>query len=117
MDTIERDELKARIDGGGDIRLVMAMHEEHYRAAHIPGSVKVFSMEEAERELSPADDIVVYCSDRSCAASRLVAQKLVAAGYPHVRHYPGGLSDWQAAGYALEGTLVDDAAPPGAPRE
>ena len=104
METIEREELKAALDSGADIKLVMAMHETHFEQAHIPGSVQLFSLEQAAELLEPHDHIVVYCSDRSCPASRVVGEKLIAAGYPDVRHYPGGLSEWLAAGYALEGT-------------
>ena len=104
MDTIERAELKAAIDRGDDIKLVMAMHETHFEQAHIPGSVQLFELEQAPGLLAIEDDIVVYCSDFSCPASRVVAEKLIDAGYANVRHYPGGLSDWAAAGYALEGT-------------
>jgi rhodanese-related sulfurtransferase len=107
METIERDELKAELDAGTELRLVMAMHQHHYDAAHIPGSIQLFELGQADEQLSHDDDIVVYCSDRSCQASRLVAQKLEDAGYTHVRHYPGGLSDWLAAGYALDGTAAD----------
>jgi len=108
MKTIERDDLKAELDAGEPIKLVMAMHELHFQAAHIPGSIRIHSVEDVQIGLSVDDDIVVYCSDRSCAASRVVAQKLIDAGFPSVRHYPGGLSEWQAAGYPLEGTLVED---------
>ncbi len=104
MDTIERDELKAAIDRGDDIRLVMAMHQDHFDQAHIPGSVHLFELDRASELLQQDDDIVVYCSDRSCPASALVSQKLIDAGYTHVRHYAGGLSDWAAAGYELEST-------------
>ena len=104
METIEREELKAALDSGAEIRLVMAMHETHFEQAHIPGSVQLFSPEQAGQLLEVYDHIVVYCSDRSCSASRIVAQKLIDAGYQDVRHYPGGLAEWHAAGYPLEGT-------------
>jgi rhodanese-related sulfurtransferase len=107
MKTIERDELKAELEAGTDLKLVMAMHETHFEQAHIPGSIQLFSPEQASESLRADDHIVVYCSDRSCGASRIVAQKLIDAGYTDVRHYPGGLSEWLAAGYPLEGTSVD----------
>ena len=34
---------------------------------------------------------------------------LLEAGYQHVRRYAGGLSDWRAAGYPLEGSTVTGA--------
>jgi rhodanese-related sulfurtransferase len=106
METIERDELKTALDAGADIKLVMAMHETHFELAHIPGSIQLFAPEQAGQLLAVDDDIVVYCSDRSCSASRVVAQKLIDAGYVNVRHYPGGLAEWHAAGYPLEGSAT-----------
>jgi rhodanese-related sulfurtransferase len=107
METIERDELKAQLDAGADLKLVMAMHQHHYDLAHIPSSVQLFELEQADELLGHDDHIVVYCSDRSCPASALVAQKLIDRGYLHVRHYRGGLSEWAAAGYELEGQATD----------
>ena len=107
METIEREELKSALDAGADIKLVMAMHETHFEQAHIPGSVQLFSPEQASELLEVHDHVVVYCSDRSCSASRVVAQKLIDAGYANVRHYPGGLADWHAAGYPLEGSATE----------
>ena len=101
MEKIERDELKASLDRGDPIRLVMTMHEPYFEAAHIPGSIRVSSVEDAAK-LGPEDDIVVYCSHVACAASLIVGQKLIDAGYVHVRHFAGGLSEWEAAGYPLE---------------
>ena len=103
MKTIDREELKAELEAGREVKLVMTMHQAHFAAAHIPGSIQLFDLEQAHALLHHDDHIVVYCSDNSCSASRLVGQKLIDAGYVHVRHYPGGLSDWLAAGYALEG--------------
>jgi hypothetical protein len=45
--TIEREELKAKLDRGDDIKLVMAMHEWGFRAAHIPDSLHFNTVEEA----------------------------------------------------------------------
>ena len=106
MDTIEREELKSALDSGADVKLVMAMHETQFEQAHIPGSLRLASPEEARGQLAPDDVIVVYCSHHACSASRIAAQKLIDAGYSSVRHYPGGLADWQAAGYPLEGTVA-----------
>ena len=99
--TIERDELKAKLDRGDDFRLVMAMHEWGFRAAHIPGSLHFNTIEEAGAALEPEDEIVVYCSDPACVASQFAYRWLVENGYANVRRYAGGVSDWAAAGYPL----------------
>jgi rhodanese-related sulfurtransferase len=101
--TIEREDLKAKLDRGDDIKLIMAMHEWGYRVAHIPGSLHYNTVEDAEGDLDTDDEIVVYCTDPACVASQFAYQWLVEAGYTNVRRYAGGLSDWAAAGYELEG--------------
>ncbi len=106
INTIDRDELKAKLDSGDDFKLVMALNEWAYRAEHIPGSVHFPSIESALASLNTDDDIVVYCSDPACAASKYAYFGLVEHGYINVRRYEGGLSDWVAAGYPLAGSTV-----------
>ena len=100
--TIEREELKAKLDRGDDVKLVMAMHEWGFNAAHIPGSLHFNTVEAARRALDFTDEIIVYCSDPACTASQFAYRWLVDAGYTNVRRYSGGTSDWAAAGYELE---------------
>lgn len=100
---IDREELKAKLDRGDDFKLVMTLHEWAFRAAHIPGSIHFPTIEEALAALDPDDEIVVYCSDLACVASQFAYRGLLEAGYSNVSRYEGGLSDWQVAGYALEG--------------
>ena len=106
--TIDRDELKAKLDRGDDFKLIMAMHEWGFRAAHIPGSVHYATVEAADQDLNADDEIVVYCTDPGCVASQVAYRWLVDAGYGNVRRYAGGLSDWTAAGYELEGDAAGD---------
>ncbi len=103
IETIERDELKALLDKGADIKLVMALHEWAFRAMHIPGSINFNTVDAALDGLDEDDDIVVYCSDEACVASQYAYKALLEQGYKHVRRYSGGLSDWLEAGYPLEG--------------
>jgi 3-mercaptopyruvate sulfurtransferase SseA len=49
---------------------------------------------------------VVYYSDETCIASRIAYQMMTEGGYTHVRRYAGGLADWEAAGYPLEGKMA-----------
>jgi rhodanese-related sulfurtransferase len=107
--TIEREELKAKLDRGDNFKLVMAMHEWGFNAAHIPGSVHYNTVEEARERLGLDDEIVVYCSDPACVASQFAYRWLTEAGYTNVRRYSGGVSDWAAAGYELESNQTSDA--------
>lgn len=46
--------------------------------------------------------IVVYCSNKDCPASKMLAKRLVNEGYTHVYKYPEGLAEWQQKGYPTE---------------
>lgn len=103
IDTISREELKAKIDRGDDFKLVMALTEWAFRAMRIPGSIRFDSIDDALANLEPADEVVVYCSDEACVGSQYAYRGLKENGYPNVRRYAGGLSDWLDAGYPMEG--------------
>ena len=107
IETIERDELKAKLDSGADIRLVMSLQRWAFEALHIPGSLHFDTPEELLSALEQDDEIIVYCSDPACVGSRFAYKKLVDSGFKNVRRYAGGLSDWQEAGYPLEGTAAE----------
>jgi rhodanese-related sulfurtransferase len=104
--TIERDELKAKIDRADPFVLIMALNRWAFDAKHLPGSVHFDTPEELYAAVGPDDDIVVYCSQPDCLSSVALYRDLVRRGYRHVRRYSGGLLDWEAAGYPLEGDAV-----------
>ena len=58
--TIDRDELKAKLDRGDDFKLVMVLGEWGFRAKHIPGSLNLSSPDQVSQILDPDDEIVVY---------------------------------------------------------
>ena len=101
--TIGRDELRAKLERGDEIRLVMALNDWAFRAKHIPGSEHFDSPDETFDALSLDDEIVVYCSNVDCLASVALYYSLLDRGYWNVRRYAGGLMDWEAAGLPLEG--------------
>ncbi|MCJ7661449.1 MAG: rhodanese-like domain-containing protein [Anaerolineales bacterium] len=103
MKIIEREELKAKLDRGDDFKLVMTLGELAYQAQHIPGSINLSKLEDIESTLQKDDEIVVYCSDQACIASQAAYIMMEKKGYTNVRRYAGGLSDWNSAGYNLEG--------------
>lgn len=103
MELIERDELKAKIDRGDDFKLVMVLNEWAFNAKHIPGSLNVTSPAEAADQLEKDDEIVIYCSDERCIASKIAFDQLSEAGYENVRRYAGGIADWEDHGLPLEG--------------
>jgi hypothetical protein len=62
-------------------------------------------MRDARNMLDPDDDIVIHYSNPSCIASIIGYQILTSMGYNKVRRYADGISDWEDAGYLLEGSL------------
>jgi rhodanese-related sulfurtransferase len=106
---VSRDELRAKLAGGEPFKLVMAASDFGFRAKHIPGSIH-FNTHGAPdahagrfQGLDKDDDIVVYCSNVDCNASRAAIAQLLAHGYRRVKHYAGGLIDWEAARLPVEG--------------
>lgn len=103
MELITRDELKAKLDRGDDFHLIMVLGEPAYRAMHIPGSEHFPNPMEVVEKVDPEEEVVVYCSGESCMASATAYWFLESKGYKNLRRYAGGLEDWHAAGYPMEG--------------
>lgn len=106
MNLIEKEELKEKIDRGDDFKLVMTLNEWAFKAQHIPGSINIHSPAGIEKLLSKDDEIVVYCTSPTCIASIASYGALKSAGFSNIRRYAGGLEDWEAAGYPLEGDML-----------
>jgi rhodanese-related sulfurtransferase len=106
MELISRNELKEKLDRKDSFKLVMVLGEWAYRAKHIPGSLNVFAPELAKDMLDPEDDIIIYCSDENCPASKYAYMILTNGGFQKVRRYAGGIADWEEAGYPMEGAMV-----------
>lgn len=106
MDLIDTRELKEKLDRGDRFKVVMTLGEWEYRTTHIPGSMRISTVEEAFEALDPEDEIVLYDSGPPCPASRTACRILRARGYERVRLYAGGLEEWASAGYPLEGESV-----------
>ena len=107
MDLIDAQELKEKLDRGDSFKVVMTLGEWEYRTTHIPGSMRISTVQEALVALDPKDEIVLYDSGPYCPASRLAFRILKNHGYERVRRYAGGLEAWATAGYPLEGESVE----------
>jgi rhodanese-related sulfurtransferase len=106
MKTIAREELKAKLDRGENVKLVMTMSDTAYSWLHIPGSLHFERAADAAKQLNPNDEVVVYCTNPLCYYSIQAYHILREKGFTKVERYAGGLMDWQEAGYPLEGSLA-----------
>jgi len=109
MKEMTRDELKVKLDRGDAFNLVMTLGEFAFRGKHIPRSLNLHVPEDLLAKLDPQQETVVYCSDRLCPSSIMAYHFLDSRGYQKLWRYSGGLSDWEQAGYPLEGELVGQA--------
>jgi rhodanese-related sulfurtransferase len=104
--TIQREEIKARLDAGEPLVLVETLRPEHFDQGHLPGAIHMHYEEVQERAAALLPDrdalIVTYCSNRACQNSRVAAEKLARLGYNDVRRYEAGKDDWVQAGLAVE---------------
>lgn len=107
MNRITREELKDKIDRGEDFKLINCLDDWMFRAKRIPGSIRFQSLRHALETLDPKEEVIVYCSNFGCTASVLVYQQLVDQGFQNTWHYPGGIADWEDAGYPFEGDSTD----------
>jgi rhodanese-related sulfurtransferase len=102
MNTIERDELREKLERGDGLQLVMALPERAYRAKRIPGTRHFETVGQALDALDPREEVVVYCATVYCPASIYVYALLEREGYRRVYRYAGGIDDWESAGYPVE---------------
>jgi rhodanese-related sulfurtransferase len=110
METISRQQLKAKLDANQDVKLVMTVGGWTFRAKHIRGSVSFPSPSCALQALRRDDEIILYSTDHRRLDTRAAFDALKAHGYRNVCCYPGGLADWEDAGYPVEGTSVGSTA-------
>jgi len=109
MSTITREELREKIDRGEDFKLINCLDDWMFRAKRIPGSIRFENLKDALATLDPKEEVIVYCSNFDCAASAIVYQQLAEHGFQNLRHYAGGIADWEDAGYPLEGDRLTEA--------
>lgn len=102
MNIISREELKAKLDRGDPLRLLMTLDHNAFKRMHIPGSLYFHSIAEIVRNISTDEEVIVYCVQPECPASWNAYMALEARGYRKLYRYAGGLRDWVAAGYPVE---------------
>jgi len=94
-------QMKAHVDAD-DAILLDARSGKYDDGYRIPGAKSLNSKSTAEEiaQVIPSKDsqIVTYCSNLQCPASKALAEHLKALGYTQVHEYPEGIAGWRAAG-------------------
>ena len=101
-----KDALNEKIAKGEKFQLLNVLDPQYYNLGIIKGSKKIPLAELDKRlaELDKAQDVVTYCANTSCSASRKPAEMLADKGFK-ASAYEGGIEEWTAA------KLPVDAAP------
>ena len=101
MARISSDELRAALRSTPGLMLIdVRSAESRARSGWIPGSIAVRDV--AELKGDPDGAIVVYCDCPNDASAAVVARKLKALGFKHVRPLAGGISAWRELGFPVE---------------
>ena len=79
METISRQELKAKLDANQGIKLVMTVGGWTFRAKHIPGSLSFPSPGRALQTLRRDDEIIVYSTSNGRQDTQAAFDAFIAA--------------------------------------
>lgn len=100
---ITKDALNAMMAKGEPFQLVNVLDPQFYTLGVIKGSLKIplAELEKRSSELDKSKEIVTYCADASCSASRKAAQLLAGKGFK-AGAYEGGIKEWSTAKLPVE---------------
>jgi rhodanese-related sulfurtransferase len=101
---VERDEMQ-KLSLNHVALILDARPEIFYRLGHIPSALslprddfeKQYQALQSNLQSHRDKPLVVYCSSTGCHDSQMVVDALQKLGYPHVRLFRGGWSDWESA--------------------
>ena len=97
-------DVRRLIDGGStDFLLLDVRSREGFTQAHLPGAQHIPLDELAGwlQELPKDQEVITYCWNATCLASTQAALMLTTHGF-RARVLCGGISAWQADGFAVE---------------
>ena len=107
--TLAARELHEWMSEGAELVLVDVLPRVSFDKQHLPGSVHASFYEPdfleriEEAVASPRERVVVYCNSKSCNASARAARALLEAGYSEVYDFEGGVDEWRAEGFRVDG--------------
>jgi rhodanese-related sulfurtransferase len=103
LQTITKEQLLQKINAKEPVQVVNVLEPAGYHMGFIAGSKKIpyTQLEQRLGELDKNKEVVTYCANTTCSASRNAAELLSGKGY-RVRAYEGGINEWKAAGLPVE---------------
>ena len=105
---VSKEEVLKHLQNGTAVIVdVLARHS--YDKAHIKGAVSIpFDMvEQGNLEpLAGKKDVVTYCKNYTCLASKRAARILKEKGF-NASAYEGGIEEWETSGFPVEGNKAE----------
>lgn len=102
-----------RLIESGTLIVLDVRGPEIYDLGHIPGALN-FPLDDFEKEkkellsqITPDDEILVYCAGVTCHDSHTFATRLVKMGFAHVGVYVGGFAEWEEMGFDVATQGID----------
>ena len=104
LECIAKNELFNRISDKADLVLVDTVGTYDGNRNKIRGAKTIPYPEVVDRrkELAGYAEIIVYCKEKSCVASKKVASVLKILKVPNVKVYEGGIVEWMENDFPLE---------------
>ncbi len=94
-------EVKKRLQHIPGLQLVMTLSPAAFAKCHIPGSINIWTVQDAKTRFSLDTPIILYCSDTTCMASYQAYVEMEEAGFTQLWRFAGGLVAWADAGFSL----------------
>lgn len=101
MRAVTREELKRRLERGDSLALLAVLTAWQFRLGRIPGSTRFTTLGKVKETFPSSVELVVYCQGYPSLNSEWAYRLLLESGFTNLHLYPGGLTEWRAAGYPL----------------
>ncbi|HDK16381.1 MAG TPA: hypothetical protein ENG75_00355 [Nitrospirae bacterium] len=104
IDCIDKNELLNLINKGSNCVIVDTIGKYDGNKFKIRGAYTIPYPEVVDRrkELVPYDEIIIYCRNKRCKASKKAALGLKLLNIPNVKIYEGGIDEWVESGLPVE---------------
>lgn len=104
LDCVSRETLLQKLEAGGNILLVDTVGTFDGNKYKIKGAKTIPFPDVPDRrdELLGYEEVIIYCKDKRCVASKKTAAILKMLKIPNVKIYEGGIDEWREAGLPVE---------------
>ena len=104
IECIDKDELLGRMEGEYEFILVDTIGGYDGNRFRIKGAKTIPYPEviDRRRELSGYDEIIIYCKNSGCRASKKAASGLILLNVSNVKVYEGGIDEWVESGLPVD---------------